>query len=139
MNNPAGADRASFTLWWVIALFACLLALGLVVDGGGKLHAGERAQLVAEDAARAAGQAIVLPLAKQGTAVVLNPMTAVGYAQLSLARAGVVGTAVVTGPTTVLVTTTVVYQPKILGLVGVGPQIVTGQATAHLQHTNTGF
>ncbi|KZM70543.1 pilus assembly protein TadG-related protein [Nocardia terpenica] len=132
-------DHGSFVLWWAIVLFAGLLALGLVVDGGGKLHAGQRAQLVAEDAARAAGQAIVVPLAKQGTAVTLDPLTATGYAQLALVRAQVPGTAIVTGPTTVEVTTTVVYQPKILGLIGIGPQFVTGKATAHLEHTNTGL
>ena len=50
-------DRGSIVLWTVIIAFGLLLCLGLVVDGGGKLHAKQQAQLVAEEAARAAGQA----------------------------------------------------------------------------------
>ena len=69
-------DRGSIVLWTVIIAFGLLLCLGLVVDGGGKLHAKQQAQLVAEEAARAAGQAVITPLAARGTAVVVNPATA---------------------------------------------------------------
>ena len=130
-------DRGSILLWWTIAFFAVIVFLGLVVDGGGKLHADQQAQLTAEEAARGAGQAIITPLAKHGIATVVDPFKAAAEAQRYLNTNGIVGVAVPTGPTSVLITTTTSYQPKILGILGLGPQPVIGTATVQLNHTNT--
>ena len=131
-------DRGAFLVWWVIVFFAGLVVLGLVVDGGGKLYAAQRAQLTAEEAARGAGQAIIVPLGKRGISATVNPFTAAAEAQRYLLQAGIPGFAVPSGPNTVLVTTITTYQPKVLGIIGLGPQTVTGQAIVHLNRTNTG-
>ncbi|MFE9575070.1 Tad domain-containing protein [Nocardia sp. NPDC006044] len=137
--SPRHSDEASFLLWWAIVMVAGIAVLGLVVDGGGKIKTGQRAQAVAEEAARAGAQGIVIPLAKEGKGVVLNPITAVSYAEQYLQRVGVAGTAVPTGPTTIEVDTTMNYQPKILGMFGIGPQTMTGHASARINQTNTGL
>lgn len=131
-------DRGSIVLWTVIIAFGLLLCLGLVVDGGGKLHAKQQAQLVAEEAARAAGQAVITPLAARGTAVVVNPATAMIEAQKYLAATDIKGVVVPTGPNTLLITTTAHYTPKVLGLIGIGEQTVVGTAHVNLNRTNTG-
>lgn len=131
-------DRGSIVLWTVIAALALLLCLGLVVDGGGKLHAKQQAQLVAEEAARAAGQAVVTPLAARGTAVIINPATAIIEARKYLAATDVKGVVAPTGPNTLLITTSASYTPKVLGLIGLGEQTVVGTAHVNLNRTNNG-
>lgn len=69
-------DRGSTTLWFVIIAFVLVVMTGLVVDGGGKIQARQRANFVAEEAARAAGQEIVRPLGMRGIATVVEPLTA---------------------------------------------------------------
>lgn len=133
------AGRGSYVLWWVLGMFALAVMLGLVVDGGGKVHARQQANLVAEEAARTAGQQVIRPLGMRGIAAVSDPVLAQGAAQAYLGlHPEVHGVVVPTGPTTLLVTTTVVYQPKILGFVGVGPQTVQGRAVISLNRTNDG-
>lgn len=129
-------DRGSYTLWAVIIFFALLLCLGLVVDGGGKLTASQQAQLVAEEAARAAGQQVITPPASRGIGAYTNPLTAQAAAQKYLAQAGVQGVVTPTGPGSLAIVTTVTYQPKVLGLIGIGPQTVTGSAGVTLNRTN---
>lgn len=130
-------DRGSITLWFVVIMLVLVCIVGLVVDGGGKIQARQRANFVAEEAARAAGQEIVRPLGMRGIATVVDPLTAQLAAQAYLARAGVPGVVIPVSPTTLVITTTITYQPKFLGLIGIGPQVVTGRATVNLNHTNT--
>ena len=52
-------DRGSLSLFVVVVFVALLVTIGLVVDGGGKIRALQRADAVAAQAARAGGQAIV--------------------------------------------------------------------------------
>ncbi|NKS56228.1 hypothetical protein GS504_01190 [Rhodococcus hoagii] len=121
-------------------MLAVLIALGLVVDGGGKLQAKQRADTVANEAARRAGQAIVLPLGVRGEGTVVEPMAALVAANKYLASAGpdIRGTAVVTSPTTLVVTVETDYEPRILSAIGMGTMTGHGTATVHLNHTNTG-
>lgn len=132
-------DRGSLTIWTVIGTLCLLICLGLVVDGGGKLQAKQQAQLVAEEAARAAGQSILTPPAARGVGVFVNPLTATGAAQKYLRTTGVQGVVVPTGPNTLLITTTTTYKPKVLGLIGLGPQSVVGTAHVSLNRTNNGI
>jgi Flp pilus assembly protein TadG len=131
-------DAGTIAMWSVITAMALLIMMGLVVDGGGKVQAKQRAEQVAEEAARGAGQAIIEPLAVRGTSIVVNPLTAQLSATKYLAAAGIPGVVVPTGPTTLLITTTTVYQPRVLGLIGVGPQQIIGTATVNLNRTNIG-
>lgn len=134
--TAADSDRGSYTLWTVIIFFGLLIVLGLVVDGGGKLAAKQRAQIVAEEAARAAGQQILTPIASRGTGAYTNPITAQIAAQQYLTSSGVQGAVTPTSPGSLTIVTTVTYDPKVLGLVGIGPQTVSGTAGVTLNRTN---
>ncbi|OZD06429.1 hypothetical protein CH275_09390 [Rhodococcus sp. 06-235-1A] len=138
-RRDAHNDAGTIAMWSVITAMALLIMMGLVVDGGGKVYAKQRAEQVAEEAARGAGQAIIEPLAVRGTNVVVNPLTAQAKATKYLAAAEIPGVVVQTGPTTLLITTTTTYQPRVLGLIGVGPQQIIGTATVNLNRTNLGI
>lgn len=132
-------NRGAYVLWWVLGMFTLAMMLGLVVDGGGKIHARQQANLVAEEAARSAGQQVIRPLGMRGISATVDPLLAQAAAQKYLAmHPDVKGVVVPTGPTTLLVTTTVTYDPKILGMIGVGSQTVTGRAVITLNRTNNG-
>jgi Putative Flp pilus-assembly TadE/G-like len=130
------ADEGSISLLAVVMAFAVLAMIGLSVDGGGKVRAAERADNIASEAARAAGQAILTPQAIQGGAKVIDPSAAVAAAQQYLATAGVRGTVTVSDDRThVTVTVTIVYRTVFLELIGVNNFTVTRHATAALVST----
>ena len=124
-------DRGSVTLFLLVAALAMLLAVGLVVDGGGKLLTARQARAAAAEAARAAGQAVAPAGAVQGGQARPSPSAAVAAGRHYLAAAGVPGTVTITGDR-VEVRTTLTYPPKVLTLIGVGPQTVTARAQARL-------
>lgn len=127
-------DRAAATLWFTIFALAFLMFTGLVVDYGGTVAAKHRAQIAADEAARAAGQAVVKPLGVRGVDVVIDPLGAQGAAQQYLSRAKVQGTVQPIAPRVLMVTTTETYDPKILSIIGMGTRRVTGTATVNLNH-----
>jgi Flp pilus assembly protein TadG len=132
IGHPA-ADDGAYTLLALVFVFALFLMVGLSVDGGGRLMTQARADDVAAEAARAAGQAIDLPQAISGTADVVNQAAAQAAAQAYLADAGASGSAeVIDGGTAVRVTVHIVYRPVILGAFDFGPWTQTGVATAQL-------
>lgn len=126
-------DDGRIALLVIVLVVAVLAMIGLSVDGGGKVRALERADNLASEAARAAGQAINAPQAIQGGAKVVNPAAAVAAAQNYLTAAGVTGT-VATSPdgTHITVTVTIVYTTVFLGLVGIDTLTATRHATAVL-------
>ncbi|MFF3735320.1 TadE/TadG family type IV pilus assembly protein [Streptomyces sp. NPDC002476] len=127
-------DRGSTTVFFALSTIAILMVIGLLVDGGGALNAGNRATSLAQEAARAAGQQIDPAQAVEGTAITIDPDAAVGAAQDYLAAANVQGTAAITdGGRSITVTVTDTYHPHFAQLVGKGTISVTGTATAHLQ------
>lgn len=67
-----GRDRGSLSIMTAIMLTAIILLVGLTVDGGGKMRADARADDLAEEAARAAGQAIDPRLAIPGEEIVVD-------------------------------------------------------------------
>jgi Flp pilus assembly protein TadG len=131
VSQPGSRDRGSVTLFLLVAGLALLLAVGLVVDGGGKLLTARQARAAAAEAARAAGQGIAPAGAMQGQQVRPSPSAAAAAGRGYLAAAGVPGTVTVTGDR-VEVRTTLTYNPKVLTLIGVGPQTVTARAQARL-------
>jgi hypothetical protein len=134
------SERGAYVLWWVIGMFALAMMLGLVVDGGGKVHTRQHANFCAEEGARAAGQAVIKPLGMRGIAAVVDPAMAQVEAlkYIALTCPGVTAQVIPTGPTTLIVNTQTVYTPKILGMIGVGPQVVTGRALITINRTNNG-
>ena len=131
-------DQGSIVLWAVIGAFALLLALGLVVDGGGKLHAKQQAQLVAEEAARAAGQAVITPLAARGTAVVVNPANRHDRSAKVPQRNRHQRRSRPHRPQHPPDHHDSPLHTEVLGLIGLGEQTVVGTAHVNLNRTNTG-
>jgi len=135
-NAPEPRDDGRIALLALVLAFAVLAMIGLSVDGGGKVRALERADSLASEAARAAGQAILAPQAIQGGDKVVDPTAAVIAAQNYLAAAGVTGTvAVAADRKHITVTVTIVYTTVFLGLIGIDTLTATRQATAVLVTT----
>jgi len=122
-------ERGAISLFVIVITVALLAAIGLVVDGGGKIRALERADEAAREAARAGSQMLDVPAAVRGERVEVDPGAGGRAARAYLAATGVQGTVSVSGGL-VTVSTRVEYRPVFLGLVGVGPVAVTGEASA---------
>jgi Flp pilus assembly protein TadG len=120
----------------LVLAVAVLAMIGLSVDGGGKVRALERADNLAAEAARAAGQALQGSQAIQGGPKVIDPQTAVTAAYAYLAAAGVPGTVTVWPDRQhVTVTVTITYRTVFLSSVGIGTLTATRHATAVLVTT----
>ncbi|MFF4248924.1 pilus assembly protein TadG-related protein [Streptomyces sp. NPDC001822] len=123
----------------VVFVAACVVALlgivGLVLDGGGKLRATERADAVAFEAARAGGQAINPAAAVSGDAIRVDPQAAAAAAYAYLGQAGVSGEVTFSDNNSkVFVTVTDTYATKFLPVVGIGSMAVSGHGSATLLH-----
>ncbi|MBT2611447.1 hypothetical protein J7I97_25110 [Streptomyces sp. ISL-87] len=128
-------DEGGIAIYTAIVTVALLGIIGLAIDGGGKLRATERADAVAMEAARAAGQAIDPADAVTGSGVRVDPEAAQAAAQAYLARAGTQGTATLSDDRTQLtVTVQDAYATKFLAIVGIGSMSVTGHGNARLLH-----
>lgn len=127
-------DRGSMSTFFALSTLAILMVMGLLVDGGGALNAGNRATSLAQEAARTAGQQLDPAQAIEGTAITIDPDAAVGAAQDYLAAAGVQGDVQITdGGQTLTVTVHDTYDTYFAQFVGMGTINVTGTAKAHLQ------
>lgn len=125
-------DRGSVSLFFVVAAAGLLVAVGLVVDGGGKIRASQRADAVAAEAARAGGQAADAGPAIRGQGLRLPAAAARAAARDYLAGARVEGTVTITGGTRLQVDTVTTYTPVFLTMIGVGPMTTTGHAEARI-------
>ena len=119
------------SLFVVVIAVAMMLMIGLIVDGGRKVRAIQRADAVAAEAARAGGQAIVAGPAIRGEGVRADTAPARRAAEAYLTSAGVSGTVTVAGGQ-LTVTTSVGYKPVFLGLIGVGSLTGDGHSTVRL-------
>lgn len=132
--TAACGDRGSMSLFFALASLAILMMMGLLVDGGGALNAGNRATSLAQEAARTAGQQLDPSQAIEGTAIVIDPDAAAGAAKDYLAAAGVQGDVQITdGGQSLTVTVHSTYDTHFAQILGVGSINVTGTAKAHLQ------
>jgi Flp pilus assembly protein TadG len=122
-------DKGSISLFMVVIAVTLLAAVGLVVDGGIKVRALQRADETAREAARAGSQMLDVPAAVRGDAVAIDPAGAARAARAYLAAAGVDGTVRVSG-NVVTVATRVDFTPVFLTIAGVGASTVTGTASA---------
>lgn len=129
-RRPAGQD-GSVSLFLVVAVLALFIAVGLVVDGGQKLRATQRADDAAAEAARAGVQSVQPGNTVRGQAPRVNTAAAISAARDYLAAAGVAGSVSVTGGR-VQVSTSTSFTPSFLSLIGLGTQTVTGHADARL-------
>lgn len=114
-----------------IATLALLAAIGLGIDGVRAAQGLATVDSVAEEAARAAGQALDIDQLRRGTTTV-DPAAAVAAAQAHLAAAGVEGTVTVVGPLRIRVEARDTRATVLLGLIGRDEITSTGEAEALL-------
>ena len=112
-----------------IAVLALFVIVGLGVDGVRKAQQVATADAVAEEAARAGGQALD-PAALAAGQAVLDPAGAMAAAQNYLTAADVVGTVTIPGPDRVHVDVTLQQPTVLLGLIGIDKITATGSADA---------
>ncbi|MQS16476.1 hypothetical protein F7Q99_30850 [Streptomyces kaniharaensis] len=129
-----GRDAGSIGLWCAILVPALLLIIGLTIDGGGKIRATERANRIAQEAARSGGQQLDAGKAIPGKAIVVDPDKAVASAMSYLSANGATGTAYATdgGRKLFVRVDGPAYRTKFFSLMGVGELAVHGEATATL-------
>ena len=119
------------------AMISIFTVAGLAVDGARQAQNIARADALAEEAARAGGQAVSQSALIGGT-VQVDPTAAVAAAQNYLSTAGVSGTATVVAPDRIRVTATTTESTVLLGLVGLGTVTATGSGEALLVPTLAG-
>ncbi|MGB7981068.1 MAG: pilus assembly protein TadG-related protein [Candidatus Nanopelagicales bacterium] len=134
-GGPAGDDRGAVTLFVAITVVGLLVLAGLVVDGGAKVRAVQRADRLAAQAARAAGQAVDIAGVLAGDEVGVDRRAALVAAEAYLRAAGAEGSArVVDGGAGISVATTASVPTVFLGLIGIPQFSAQGSATVALVH-----
>ena len=89
-----GDEQGSVSVWVAVMAAAVLITLVLIVDGGAKIRAGNRADIAAAEAARAA----VIAAGPRPAGNRAEARLAVAAAKAYLTKAGVQGSAVILGP-----------------------------------------
>lgn len=132
-------DAGRISVFLAIAFTGLLLVVGVIVDSAGQLRTLLRAENVAAEAARAAGQAIDHNQVISGGPVVADPVAARDAAAAYVDRAAAAVDqpatwAVEVNPegTQVRITVTLVYRTQVLWLIGVTEREVTATSTAIL-------
>ena len=133
LRRLARRDDGRVAVFFVILAPAFIALLGLIVDGGGKVRALQRADNIATEAARTAGQEINAPQAIVGGAKEVDPARAINAAQAYIAATGATGTVVISPDLQhVTVTVRITYAPVVLGSFGVDPWSITATVTSTL-------
>lgn len=136
--GPArGGQQGSITVWLATFSIGVLVMIGLVVDVGGKVRTQQRAQDLAAQAARVAGEQLHPELAISGQSATVQAAQARHAAQAYLAGSGVTGTVTISAGR-ISVEVVDHYQPVILTLIGVGDITVTATATSQLNRVLEG-
>ena len=139
LGCAARSDDGAVTLFVAIAMVGLLALAGLVVDGGAKVRAVQRADRIAAEAARAAGQAIDVAAVLDGRDVRVDRRAALVAAESYLQASGVQGEArVIDRGAGIAVTTTTSAPTVFLGLIGVPTFTVRGSAEVALVHSVRG-
>jgi hypothetical protein len=131
-------DRGSLSVMVAIMFAAIILLVGLTVDGGGKMRADAKADDYAQEAARAAGQAIDPTRAIPGEAIVVSPVAAERAAKRYLAGTPVRQDSIHVDPIengrAIRVTLTLEYKTVVAAFFGADTISVKGSARAGLVH-----
>ena len=133
MIGPGAAgrrgDAGNASIILVLITPAIFGVAGLVVDGGRALNARQRATDQAEQAARAAADAVNVDAIRSGTGLVIDSVAARTAAEQYLAAAGGVGTVSVE-PGSVTVTVSATTETAFFAVIGISQLSVSGTATA---------
>lgn len=139
MTGGTARDDGSVTLFIVVAVVGLLALAGLVVDGGAKVRALQRADRVAAEAGRAAGQSVDAAAVLEGAEVRVDTRAAIAAANDYLRAAGLPGDAnVADDGRSIAVTVTASVPTVFLGIVGIHQFSVEGHAEVSLIHSATG-
>jgi len=122
-------DAGNASIILVLITPALFGVAGLVVDGGRAINARQGAADQAEQAARAAADALDVDAVRAGAALVLDPLAARHAAERYLAASGATGTVAVRQGT-VSVTVTGTTSTVFFAVIGINQINVTGTATA---------
>ncbi len=122
-------DAGNASIILVLITPALFGVAGLVVDGGRAINARQGAAGQAEQAARAAADALDVDAVRAGAALVLDPISARHAAERYLAASGATGTVAVRQGT-VSVTVTGTTSTVFFAVIGINQINVTGTATA---------
>lgn len=134
-RSRARSDEGSVSVFVALCAVGLLVVIGIVIDCGGRLRAVERADALAQEAARAAGQQIDQGAALSGGRLVVDPAAATAAARQYLADNGAHGEAVVAADgRTIHVTVDGTYDTALLGVIGIGSMPVHGEGSAALVH-----
>ena len=125
-------DRGSITLFVAVAMVGLLAVIGLIVDGSRAVQATENADAIAQEAARAGGQAVDPAAIAAGGQIAVTPEAATAAAQTYLASAGVTGEVTVIDGETLVVTVTIIQPTIFLGAIGKDSFVLEGHASATL-------
>ncbi|QAY71631.1 pilus assembly protein TadG-related protein [Xylanimonas protaetiae] len=135
LRRSGSAERGSISAWAVVSTLALILCAGLAVDLGGQVHTLQRAHDLAQQAARAGGQALSAAHAQRGDVLAVDVVAAKAEANRYLDAAGVTGTVTVTNGNEVTVTVTDTYDTILLGIIGITHLDATADATARTVRT----
>lgn len=130
MTGPR-SEEGTVTVLVVGLTLALLLVAGLVLDGGALLAARRQANDLADNAARAAAQAVDVSALRSGASAALDPLAAELAAEAYLTAAGHDGEVVV-ATDRVEVTVVVAARMSLLQLAGIGDRTVTATGEARL-------
>jgi len=131
-------ERGSVTVWGVLIALVLISVIGITVDLTGQVNAQQRAHDLAQQAGRTAANQVQASQVMRGQSPQIDTAAARTAALAYLHADGVDGTVQITGPTTLSVHVTIVYQPKFLGTAGGGPKTVSGGATIQLSRVVNG-
>ena len=127
------------SVWIITTAVTMMLCVGLAVDLSGHVHAKQRAQAIAAEAARAGGQQLQAAAAVRGDAAVVDASAAIAAAKTYLAAVpDVTGTVTLASGGRVEVATQSVYATKILSMIGVTALPVTGHAEVEINRVLEG-
>ncbi|MFI2373173.1 TadE/TadG family type IV pilus assembly protein [Streptomyces sp. NPDC018833] len=136
-RSPSGVkdDRGSISIYAAIVLVGLIVMIGIAVDGGGKMRATERADALAQEAARAGGQELDAGDAITADRIAVDPTAARAAALDYLRQAGARGTVTVSDDgKTLTITVDGEYRTRFLPVIGVTGMSVTGHGSATLLH-----
>ena len=127
------------SVWMITTAVTMMLCVGLAVDLSGHVHAKQRAQAIAAEAARAGGQQLQAAAAVRGDAAVVDASAAIAAAKTYLAAVpDVTGTVTLASGGRVQVATQSVYATKILSMIGITTLPVTGAAEVDINRVLEG-
>jgi Flp pilus assembly protein TadG len=128
-DRKCSTEVGSITLIFSVVTFALISIIGLVVDGRSQLTAQQRADNVAAEAARAAGQQINGSVISGSIGI--NRSRAVAAARDYLDAAGVRGTVSV-HTNTIVIRTNATERANMLSIIGITTLTASGEATVEI-------